>query len=136
MSLSGGTGRTAWQRLRSLPDRTPLRVKMITAVLALMIIALAVISFASRAIFGGYLTHQAETQLTDYYQSVYGMASRGHLSGSLFVGNAVEQVSILNSHGQPISVLQNGVPLTTSVTPPPEVPTSQAWLNANAGQPV
>ncbi|HEX4658312.1 MAG TPA: HAMP domain-containing sensor histidine kinase [Streptosporangiaceae bacterium] len=136
MSAAGGTGRAAWQRLRSLPGRTPLRVKMITAVLALMIIALGLISFASRAIFGGYLTHQAEIQLTDYYQSVYGKASRGHLSGSLFVGNSVEQVWILNSRGQPIQVLQNGIPLVTSGTPPPEVPTSQAWLNANAGQPV
>jgi two-component system, OmpR family, sensor kinase len=136
MSSGRGTGRGAWERLRSVPGRTPLRVKLITALLALVIIALGLISFASRAIFGGYLTHQAANQLTDYYQSVYGKASRGHLGGYLFVGSSVQQVWILNSHGQPIQVSQGGVPLATSGNPPPDVPTSQAWLNANAGQPV
>ena len=58
MSSAGGSGR-AWQRLRALPDRTPLRVKLITAVLALVVIALAVISFASRAVYRSYLMHQA-----------------------------------------------------------------------------
>ena len=43
-----GTSRSAgfWGTVRSLPGRTPLRVKLITAVLALVGIALAVISVA------------------------------------------------------------------------------------------
>ena len=44
-----------WQgNLRRLPGRTPLRVKMITALLALVIIALAVISVASLTVFRNY----------------------------------------------------------------------------------
>ena len=41
--------------LRRLPGRTPLRVKMITALLALVVLALAVISVASLTVFRNYL---------------------------------------------------------------------------------
>jgi len=58
MSSAAGTGRGARERLRSLPSRTPLRVKLITALLALVIIALAVISITSRAVYSGYLMRQ------------------------------------------------------------------------------
>jgi two-component system, OmpR family, sensor kinase len=62
MSAAGGTGR-AWQRLRRLPDRTPLRVKLITAVLALVAIALAVISIAGISVLKSYLLNQADDSL-------------------------------------------------------------------------
>src|SRR5450755_3414287 len=46
-----------------LSQRTPLRVKLITALLALVALALAVISFTSIAVFQGYLLNQADVQL-------------------------------------------------------------------------
>jgi len=52
MSSAGGIGR-ARQRLRALSDRTPLRIKMITAVLALVIIALGVISLTRSGVRSG-----------------------------------------------------------------------------------
>ena len=69
-----------WQSLRELPDRTPLRVKMMSAVLALVTIALVVISVAGIQIlkanllspydsaletnFGGAVSHVGQTSQT------------------------------------------------------------------------
>ena len=47
-----------------LSQRTPLRVKLITALLALVALALAVISFTSAAVFQRYLVDQADNQLS------------------------------------------------------------------------
>jgi two-component system, OmpR family, sensor kinase len=47
-----------------LSQRTPLRVKLITALLALVALALAVISFTSTAVFQRYLVDQADSQLS------------------------------------------------------------------------
>src|SRR5579875_1063011 len=46
-----------------LSQRTPLRVKLITALLALVALALAVISFTSIAFFRAYLVDQSDNQL-------------------------------------------------------------------------
>jgi two-component system, OmpR family, sensor kinase len=62
MSSAGGTSR-AWRSLRSLSDRTPLRVKLIAAVLALVAIALAVISVAGISVLKSYLLNQADDSL-------------------------------------------------------------------------
>jgi two-component system, OmpR family, sensor kinase len=47
-----------------LSQRTPLRVKLITALLALVALALAVISFTSTSVFQRYLVDQADSQLS------------------------------------------------------------------------
>ncbi len=131
--MSGGRIRRAWDKLRGLPDRTPLRVKMITAVLALVVIALALISLTSRAVFGGYLQRQAKTELTNYYATVYPAALNGHLDRFGLFGNGLEQIWLVNSQRQVLSNV-NGQPIETTTTPPPQVPTSQSWLNSNAGK--
>ena len=53
-----------WTAARQLPGRTPLRVKLITAVLALVLVALAAISFAGISFLSRYLLGQADDQLT------------------------------------------------------------------------
>jgi two-component system, OmpR family, sensor kinase len=53
-----------WQAARRLSDRTPLRVKLITAVLTLVAIALATISIAGLAFLRSFLLGQADAQLT------------------------------------------------------------------------
>jgi two-component system, OmpR family, sensor kinase len=53
----------SWQAIRDLPGRTSLRVKLITAVLALAAVALAVISIAGLSVLRGYLLHQADNSL-------------------------------------------------------------------------
>jgi two-component system, OmpR family, sensor kinase len=49
--------------IRRLSERTPLRVKLITALLALVIIALGAISVASVYVLHSYLTAQSDTEL-------------------------------------------------------------------------
>src|SRR5437660_12771911 len=62
MSTSGES-RSAWQSVRQLPERTPLRVKLITAVLTLVAIALVVISIAGLGFLRTYLLNQADSNL-------------------------------------------------------------------------
>jgi two-component system OmpR family sensor kinase len=139
MSSAGGIGRVR-RRIAALSDRTPLRVKLITAVLALVIIALAVISLTSRAVFGSYLQRQADDRLNAYYQQVepyvnnvlQGSSANGrffHNSDAL-LNDGPDRTWFLNSRGQALQV-----PGTFgSSGQPPQVPTSQAWLNANQGK--
>jgi signal transduction histidine kinase len=56
---SGGT----WQRLRRVPGQTPLRLKLIAVVLALVTVALTVISIAGIFVLRGYLLHQADLEV-------------------------------------------------------------------------
>src|SRR5579864_3493864 len=55
---------------RRLSDRTPLRTKLITALLTLVIMALAAISIASVYMLRGYVTTQRDPQLTQDFQSI------------------------------------------------------------------
>jgi len=66
----GKPGRSPLATARRLSDRTPLRTKLITAVLGLVIMALAAISIASVYMLRGYVTTQRDTQLTQDFQSI------------------------------------------------------------------
>jgi two-component system, OmpR family, sensor kinase len=135
MATSAGRIGRAWENLRGLPDRTPLRVKMITAVLALVVIALALISLTSRAVYGGFLQRQADTQLSDYYNRVEQRLqfSGGNVSDFGFLESGLEQVWLLNSGGQQLTS-PDGNPVIQAMTTPPQVPSSQSWLSTNAGK--
>ena len=65
MTAEGTTSRAArrWQALRDLPDRTSLRTKLITGLLALVIVAVAAISISSVWVLRSYLTSQDDSQL-------------------------------------------------------------------------
>jgi two-component system OmpR family sensor kinase len=112
--------------MRRLSQRTPLRVKLITALLALVALALAVISFTSTAVFQGYLQRQADTTLGNLVQGIghHGL-TRGVQNYFASNGYAVE---VLDSDG-------NQVPQYTDFgmlgTPPPKVPTGSDWLSAH-----
>jgi len=71
-----------WRSVRDLPKRTPLRVKLITALLALVALALVVISIAGIAILkdnllgpydsqlqGPLLSHEATSAVSSYLQT-------------------------------------------------------------------
>ena len=62
MSVQSGFSRR-WQKVRRLPGRTPLRIKLITAVLALVAIALGVISVTGIVLLRPYLLSQYDNQL-------------------------------------------------------------------------
>jgi hypothetical protein len=54
-----------WEALRRLPERTPLRTKLITAVLALVAVALLVMSVAGLSFLHTYLLGTADAQLSN-----------------------------------------------------------------------
>jgi signal transduction histidine kinase len=140
--MSSGRIGQAWGSLRGLPDRTPLRVKMVTAVLALVAIALAVISIAGISVLKNYLLDQADRTLQSYAHQAEG-----------YVGNYVSGGGVQNpyssqgyviwipSNGQPVAVLEQvqgfhpGMGFSGSrqlqVLPAPQIPDNTAWLTAN-----
>ena len=81
-----------WRSVRRLPDRTPLRVKMITAVLALVAVALVVISVAGVSFLRSSLLGQADSQLTALVgrvQSEQSLPGPGRYSPEPFVAEFV-----------------------------------------------
>jgi two-component system, OmpR family, sensor kinase len=77
MMLQGaGTWAGRWIRrqqraIRRLSERTPLRVKLITAVLALVTIALGAIGVASVYVLHSYLTTQSDNELKDEFDNLF-----------------------------------------------------------------
>ena len=77
MMLQGaGTRIGRWTRrprraIHRLSERTPLRVKLITAMLALVTIALGAIGVASVYVLQSYLTTQSDNTLKATFGSIY-----------------------------------------------------------------
>jgi signal transduction histidine kinase len=122
-------------KLRRLSGRTPIRVKIIAALLALVIIALAIISTVSLAVFRNYLQNQADTQLTSLYNSTtYGMRQPPGFGQSVINVRGQygppELVEWLNAKGQVITPTAPYGPGADG----PSVPSSKAWLTAHVGQ--
>jgi two-component system OmpR family sensor kinase len=125
-----------WQALKQLPGRVPLHIKLISALLALVIIALSVISFVGLSQFRNYLQDRADAQLQDLISQAgtFGVGSFGVGSARgpafSFSGYVVE---LRDSHG-------NTVPNCDWCTqqeltmPGPNIPASQSWLAASAGK--
>jgi len=138
MSLTGeqaGFGRSMGQ----LPGRMPLRVKLITAVLGLVAIALAVISVAGLGFLRSYLLRQADGELPNLVQSnPPAQAMRPYLYNgqtTSFPGFAVDW---LPNGGKVHAVVQDtsgygmnasGGGPTGQVKPGPEVIPGSAWLS-------
>jgi two-component system OmpR family sensor kinase len=133
MSFTPGRA-SVWERLRHLPDRTPLRVKMITALLALVAIALATISIAGLIVFQSYLRDQAAGQVTRLFNAKAGQLNgqsnnfgpRGGLRPDDFGLYGPYLVELLSTNGQVLA--------PTGLGAGPSVPTSKAWLKAYSGQ--
>jgi two-component system OmpR family sensor kinase len=123
-------------RLRQLPERVPLRTKLIAAVLALVVMALAAISVASVIVLRSYVYTQRDTQLVQslrFYER--------QLTGTTLQLNAANTAG----SGTIIAILQPGKQLTTGpgFTPPggmgaprqtqslPELPSSN-WASPDS----
>jgi two-component system, OmpR family, sensor kinase len=129
---SGWTARQ-WTALRRLPDRTSLRTKLITALLALVAAAVAAVSISSVWVLGSYLTSQDDAQLQPAYQAL--------VNSSLTIQPGQPYLW----HGFMFGVQQPGVPLSPSGSqsgPPgiggsyqplslPSVPTSVLWADTH-----
>ncbi|HET9896282.1 MAG TPA: HAMP domain-containing sensor histidine kinase [Streptosporangiaceae bacterium] len=136
------TGATLRQRLRGLPSRTPLRIKLIAAMLALVTVALTVISIAGIFVLRGYLLGQADEKLihaahhNDIPTLVAGYLAQGEQTPS----NNNFSVEWLPASGKAQMVaieyagLHNGQP--THPVPGPDARQGASWLNLGIDTPV
>src|SRR5215831_2430819 len=125
-----------WEPLRRISDRTPLRTKLITAVLALVIMALLAIGIASVTMLRGYVTTQHDGRL----QAVLVRIDEGAILP--YAGYAVqipgsEIVAALQPTGQQLVWANNGYPKyggPGSQEPLPQLPTSANWAKSAHGR--
>jgi two-component system OmpR family sensor kinase len=118
-----------WRALSDLNDRTSLRGKLITALLALVAVGLVAISVSSVMLLRSYLVSQDDAQLRGFFNAV------SNSSLSVQVGRANPGGS-----GMIYGIQQPGTPLTPVhgyggyQIPAPSVPTSLIWADANNGK--
>ncbi len=125
-----------WQVLKKLSDRTPLRTKLITAVLALVIMALAAISVASVVMLRSYVTTQNDGTL----QNALSRLSRGAtlpLEGYAEpFAQGSELVVAVQSAGKQVKwPTTNGFPSFGGPgydEPLPQLPTGTGWASATS----
>src|SRR3984885_12929232 len=122
--MSSGRIGQAWGSLRGLPDRTPLRVKMVTAVLALVAIALGAISFVGIAFLKDYLLNGADAQLQELYQNAPRLQYGGHNAATVSPEPWLYEALLPN---EGLQVVKGYLPLGTSG---PTVTTDASWLSA------
>ncbi|MDQ2811200.1 MAG: HAMP domain-containing histidine kinase [Actinomycetota bacterium] len=144
MTLQEARRRVArpWRGVSRLSGRTALRTKLITALLALVIVALAAISLSSSLVLRSYLTEQFDSQLQSAFAGVVN-AEFAFEPGALvtvhpttvYIVAGVEQPGTLLHwpSEQPGGVGSGGNGQTQSL---PAVPTSPAWADAHSGKPV
>jgi two-component system, OmpR family, sensor kinase len=127
---TGWPART-WQSARVFVARMPLQVKLISAVLALVAVALTVVSLASVSAMRGYLLNQADRQLFGFALVARHNPCADQVAPSLYWDE------LLDTNGQPVSI-QCRNPALPGVPSPagPAVPTNAAWLTDHDDQPV
>jgi two-component system OmpR family sensor kinase len=146
MSQPANATSSFWRSVRKLQDRTPLRVKLIAAVLALVAIALAIISLATLSGLRGYLLSPIDSELTGpaRYQA-HGLVLNYLYSGA--TGNAAgqeivwvpasgHQHVVVQPTSQPTIDYHNlREPQSTNLPGFMLPSTSSAWLAAHSGRP-
>src|SRR5215470_16465882 len=139
MSLeSGFSGR--WQKVRRLPGRTPLRIKLITAVLALVAIALGVISVAGISVLRSYLLSQYDDKLASAQIEVQHAVERC-LSGPLPCQQPASGAALywLPTNGNLVTIWfpvesPFGMHSQPTTIPEPAITATQSWATGLVGQ--
>jgi signal transduction histidine kinase len=126
--------------VKGLPGRTPLRIKLIAVVLALVTAALAVISVAGIAFLRGYLLRQADHQLRA--AALYGNVPSA-VYAHLFLGAPAAQsgygglaIQWLPEHGplqQVIAEYSGFRAAQPHMVPGPQIKRSDSWLQTPGG---
>jgi two-component system OmpR family sensor kinase len=143
MAYSPGSG-GFWQTVRQLPGRTPLRVKLITAVLALVAVALTIISVTGISVLRNYLLKQYDTELVQARTG--GTATRAvehYLNDPSPQAVTQDQTFLewLPASGKPQLVIAPAAAGVTNQSSPPTIPgpdfpRNAAWLAGVAGKEV
>jgi two-component system, OmpR family, sensor kinase len=139
MTYTGGPT-TLWQKIRYLPERMPLRTKLISAVLVLVSLALLVITVLGNAILKDYLLAPYDSYLTAQVATPRITNDVGaYLGGNTFYpqpGFALDWVSGGHVHQvvQPTSgPAAFGPGAQPSLESGPAIQANAAWLRANSG---
>lgn len=128
-----------WHALTDLNDRTSLRSKLITALLALVAVGLVAISVASVMVLRSYLVSQDDSQLHDVVSNINnhqiaidllpGQAATVH--GTNILVGFQQPGTPLSSSGSQGGLTYGGSPQMLSL---PSVPTSPVWADAYSGR--
>src|SRR5690348_6018914 len=119
------------QAMRQAAGRVPLRIKLVAALLALVVIALAVISMVGLAQFRGYLQDRADAQIRALSAQVGQSSSIGGGLQSpefVFQGYAIQ---LHDTQGQQVPGCTWCTNQGDLTAPLPAIPTSKSWLSAN-----
>ncbi len=119
-----------WQAVSRFSARTPLRVKLIAALLTLLIAALAAVSVAGIFEFHGYLIAKTDRELISQFETANaGFAPHAFPAqqATVFTNGQIVQAFVpLGVHLQ----ARQGAPADWL----PKIPSSSAWLDANANR--
>jgi two-component system, OmpR family, sensor kinase len=141
MSLQSGLSRR-WHKARQLPGRVPLRIKLITALLALVVIALGAISVAGISVLRNYLLGQQDSRLVALQGEAQHDVARcldGTAQCPLYATGAALYWVPTNQPTQPIWLPANepfGMHSQPTVVPGPAIQSDQDWLASISGNPV
>jgi two-component system, OmpR family, sensor kinase len=146
MSATARYARGPWASAQRVANRTPMRVKLITAVLTLVAIALLTISIAGLAFLRSYLLGQADSALTSVASTVgqqHGISQTVQTflqeNRSQPVADSGLEVSWVPDSGSTVWVFREGggyVPspsgsLSFSYLPVPDINRNAGWLSGN-----
>ena len=125
-----------WEPLKQLSDRTPLRTKLITAMVALVIMALAAISVTSVVVLRQFLYTQRDGQLQASFGNALDRIAPGTTvaldspyswgSGLILAFQQPGTQIVANNSGPPPPGIQNSRPAPSL----PELPTGN-WANSS-----
>ena len=143
MTAHGASSRAArpWQALGRLSDRTSLRTKLLAAVLALVIFALAAMGIAGVSLLRGYLIGPVDNQLKSVgYQQIALNAFSGDPRDQNALAQAGYTVWWVPGQGTPQSVVQPLPPpfgaSQGNVLSAQSLTAIQSWLSTNPGTPI
>ena len=119
----------AWRSVRRLSDRTSLRTKLVAALLALVMLALLVISFVTITKLQDYLVGRADTQLQQ--ESAHITQQSFHGPSGLEIGTAMVGEVYTQSGQFTGNALSGGMGGDTPLVP---FPVSASWLAANVNR--
>jgi two-component system, OmpR family, sensor kinase len=128
-----------WVALRDLPHHTPMRTKLLAALLALVIIALAAISISSFWLLRSYLTSQDDPQLQVAFGNIMANQNYPPTPEQVYHYRYSNILAGTQQPGAPLSPAgtQSGEPSyggSSRMGSLPAVPTSQVWADLYNGK--
>ena len=140
-SQEGRRAARPWRTVRQLSARTSLRTKLITALLGLVVVALAAISVSGGWLLRSYLTTQDDNQLQSAFDGIVSNQVFSFVPGESYQVRGTNILVGVEQPGTPLtpppSGQQSGVPGwggSPQAQSIPSVPTSVAWADGHNGK--